>query len=107
MSDAKLHRRRCAHGSANDNDLLQVQRIQQAGVGVGLGRRRCVRRHGGTEIAESRRHNHSESSSEEVAREVQALVETTAGAVNRKNGRSGPDVRVFDHAAGSIDDLAA
>src|SRR6266498_791768 len=98
MSDAKLHRRRSSHGSANDNDLPQVQRIQQASMSVGLGLGRRVCRQRSAEIAKSRRRYHPESTSKEVVRQIQALIETTAGAVNRKNGSSGSDVRVFDHA---------
>lgn len=96
MPQRELHGRRCTSGSADDGGTLDVQRVQQTSVCVGLCRRRCILRERSTQIPVPRHGDHTETSIDQSLAEVQTLIEAASGAMHHQDRRAIAGDRVLD-----------
>ena len=101
----ELQRRRSAGRDTEDRGLLDVQGVEQAGVGVGLGGRRGVGGKRRPEVAEARHRDHAKAGAGKRIAELEALVEPTARAVHDQDGRAFARHGVFDRPATRPRDL--
>jgi len=104
--EGKAASRTAPHGSANDNDLLQLQNIKQACMGVGLGRGRRIGWQRGSQIAESRRSHYSVTWRQKSPGQIQTLIKAAAGTMDCEDDVPATHVGIFDQSAGRVGDLA-
>src|SRR5262245_12672273 len=99
MADRELQRRGRARREARDRGAPDAQRIEQAGMRVGLRLRRCVLWQGRAQVAEARHGDDAVTVARELRAELHALVEAAAGAVHQQHRWAGAYLSVFDRAA--------
>src|SRR5688572_8529667 len=107
MTQRKLHCRRTASRGAEDRGAFDVQRVEKAGMGVGLRGRRSIRRQWCAQIAEPRDCDYAKAAARERFGELEPLIEAATGAVYRQQRWARSHDCVLDRPAARLSDLAA
>jgi hypothetical protein len=90
VAQGELHRRGSARRDAEHRRPLDLQRVEQAGMRVGLRRRRCIGRERRAQIAEARHQDDAQAAFHQRLDEIDALVEPAARAVHQEHRRPLP-----------------
>ena len=105
MPQTKLHGGRGAGGNADHGDAVELQRIEQSQMRVGLRFCRGIARKRRAEVTETRRRDDTEVVADEGASEIEALIEASASSVDEKDGRAVSRFREFNRSVSGADDL--
>ena len=107
VADGHLQSRQRTSRAPHHGGLGDAQSVEQAGMGVGLRRCRCISRHGRAQVAEARHRDDANAVRGQPSRESHALVMPTTAAMYGQQRHPASGFLVFDGTAARLQQHAA